>query len=306
MAKHLVVGAGTIGRATARLLADRSEQVTLVSRSGVGPDLQGVRRVALDVTDGAALSEIATGSTVLYNCLNPAYQRWLKDWPPMAQAMLAAAERSGAVLATVSNLYAYGAVDAPMTENTALNANSEKGRLRKRMWLDAKAAHDAGRVRATEVRSADFIGPGSQSHLGDRVIPKLLAGKNVQVLKSADTLHTWSFTVDVARLLVEIGSDERAWGRAWHVPSNQPRTQREAIGDLARVAKVEPVKVTEMPAAMLKLLSLFMPVIRELPEVAYQIQRPFILDSTQAQETFGLKPTPWDDVLEATIASYRK
>lgn len=305
MAKHVIVGAGSIGMATAQFLAAAGEQVTLVSRSGTVGDLIGVRRVRLDATDGTALAELATGAAALYNCLNPAYQRWDTDWPPLASALLLAAERSGAVLATVSNLYGYGAVTGPMTETTPLSPNSRKGRVRTQMWFDALAAHDAGRIRMTEIRSADYIGPQAQSHLGDRVIPKLLAGKNVQVLHGADTPHTWSYTADVARLLVTVAADERAWGKPWHVPSNPPRSQRQAIGDLARVAGVKPVKVSQLPPMLLKAMGLFMPIVRELPEVAYQLEQPFILDSSAARHAFGLEPTPWDDVLKATITSYQ-
>jgi hypothetical protein len=109
----------------------------------------------------------------------------------------------------------------------------------------------------------------------------------------------------VARLLVTVGAEPRAWGRPWHVPSNPPRTQREAIGDLARVAGAGPVTVSVMPRAVLALAGLFNPVVRELPEVAYQMERPFIIDSTAAQDTFGLLPTPWEHVLTKTIAYYR-
>jgi nucleoside-diphosphate-sugar epimerase len=186
-----------------------------------------------------------------------------------------------------------------------LRAQGRKGRVRARMWLDALAAHESGRVRATEVRASDYIGPGAQSPLGERVVPRLLAGRRVQVLGSADAAHSWTYVGDVARLLVTVGADPRAWGRPWHVPSNPPRTQREAVADLARVAGVGPVKVTAMPRVMLALAGLFSPVVRELPEVAYQLERPFIIDSTAAQATFGLQPTPWEQVLTQTIAYYR-
>ncbi|MFC8451219.1 NAD-dependent epimerase/dehydratase family protein [Kitasatospora sp. NPDC057223] len=305
MTKHLIVGAGPVGTATARLLAERGEETIVVTRSGTAALPAGVRAVRLDATDAGALSGLADGAAVLYNCANPAYHRWTTDWPPLAAALLTAAERSGAVLATVSNLYGYGAVDAPMTESTALNPNSVKGQVRVRMWLDALALHGAGRIRATEVRSADYVGPGAQSHLGDRVVPRLLAGKGVQVLGSPDTVHSWTYTEDVARLLVAVGGDERAWGRPWHVPSNAPRTQREAVGDLARVAGVDPVKVSRIPGAVLTVLGWTNPVIREVRETAYQLEQPFIIDAGAAEQAFALAPTPWDDVLAATVASFR-
>jgi nucleoside-diphosphate-sugar epimerase len=321
MSRHVVVGAGPIGTATALLLAERGEEVVIVTRSGTGPTHPAITRTRADASSRAGMAEIAVGAVAVYNCVNPAYHRWPIDWPPIAQALLNAAERSDAVLATVSNLYGYGPVSGPsgslhgslhgslpgsLTEDLPLAAQGPKGLTRAQMWSDALAAHNAGRVRATEVRGSDYVGAGAQSHLGDRVIPRLLAGRDVTVMKSADTLHTWTATDDVARLLVTVAVDERAWGRPWHVPSNPPRTQREAIGDLCRAAGVSNVKVKEYPELLIRAMGLFSPVMRGLPEVAYQFENPFVLDSTAAQQTFGLTPTPWDDMLTGVIASYRE
>ena len=306
MSKHIVVGAGPIGTATSLLLAERGEEVVVVTRSGSGPTHPAITRTTADASSSATMTDLATGAVAIYNCVNPAYHRWPIDWPPIAGALLAAAEQSDAVLVTVSNLYAYGPVPDPMTEDLPLAAQGPKGRTRTQMWRNALAAHDAGRVRATEVGGSDYVGPGAQSHLGERVVPRLLAGKDVTVMKSADTAHTWTATDDVARLLVAVALDERAWGRAWHVPSNPPRTQREAVGDLCRVAGLDAVKVKEYPSLLIRGMGLFNPMMRELPEVAYQLEDPFVLDSTAAQQTFGLAPTPWDDVLAGVIASYRR
>ena len=305
MSKHVVVGAGPIGAATALLLSRRGEEVVIVTRSGSGPIHPAITRTAADASSSAGMAELAAGAVAIYNCANPAYHRWPAYWPPIAQALLGAAERSGAVLATVSNLYGYGPVSGPMTEDLPLAAQGRKGLTRARMWREALAAHDAGRVRATEVRGSDYVGRGAQSHLGDRVVPRLLAGRDVTVMKSADTSHTWTATDDVARLLVAVALDERAWGRPWHVPSNPPRTQREAVGDLCRVAGLHPVKVREYPGMLIRAMGLYNPTMRELPEVAYQFEGEFVLDSTAAQRTFGLAPTPWDDVLSDVIASYK-
>jgi nucleoside-diphosphate-sugar epimerase len=309
MSKHIVIGAGPVGTATALLLAERGDEVVVATRSGSGPTHPAITRARADASSPAEMIEITKGAVAIYNCANPAYHRWPTDWPPIAQALLTAAERSDAVLVTVSNLYGYGPVSGPlsgpMTEDLPLAAKGPKGITRAQMWRDALAAHDAGKVRATEVRGSDYVGPGAQSHLGERVIPRLLAGKSVTVMKSADTLHTWTATDDVARLLVTVALDERAWGRPWHVPSNPPRTQREAVGDLCRVAGVPLVTVKEYPSLLVRGMGLFSPMMRELPEVAYQFEDPFVLDSTAAQQTFGLAPTPWDAILAGAIASYR-
>jgi nucleoside-diphosphate-sugar epimerase len=223
----------------------------------------------------------------------------------MAQAFLDYAERTGAVLATVSNLYGYGPVDVPMTESLPLAADGEKAQVRVRMWQDAKAANDSGRIRATEVRGSDYICPGAQSMLGDRVMPRILAGKNVQLIGDIDQPHSWTAPIDVARMIVTAAADERGWGRAWHVPSNPPRSQREAVGDLAAAAGVKPVKASTVPGALLWGLGLFQPMIRELKETDYQRTRAYLLDDSAARDTFGLEPTPWQELLSGMVAYYR-
>jgi nucleoside-diphosphate-sugar epimerase len=304
---HLVIGAGVIGGRVAQLLAARGQAVSVVSRSGSGP--ADVMRVAADAQDAEAMARLASGADVIYNCVNPPYHRWPADWPPIAASVLAAAERSGAVLVTLSNLYGYGpgayGAAHPMTEQTPLAATGRKGQVRARMWQEALAAHQAGRVRATEVRAADFVGPGAESALGERVVRRVRQGKNVSVLGRADRLHTWSFTEDVATMLVVAGADPRAWGRAWHVPSNEPRTQRAVVSDLGAVAGTGPVRVSTIPSAVLAGMGLAWPLMRELRETEYQFRDDFIMDSSAAQETFGLKPTPWEEIIAVTVLGRR-
>lgn len=302
---HLVVGAGEVGWAVATVLADAGADVVLASRSGRGPADDRIRLVRADASSVASLASVVPDAVVIYNCVNPEYHRWSTDWPPMAAAFIAYAEQTGAVLATVSNLYGYGPVDVPMTEDMPLAATGTKGHIRAQMWQDAQSAHNAGRIRCTEVRGSDYICPGPQSQLGDRVMPRVLAGKGVQLLGDVDQPHTWTATRDVARTLVTVAADERGWGRAWHVPSNPARTQRQAVEDLAAAAGVPPVKVSSLPSALLRLLGLFQPAIRELKETDYQRQRPYLLDDSVARHTFGLQPTPWDDICAGMAEHYR-
>ena len=304
---HLVVGAGVIGGRVAQLLAERGEQVSVVSRSGSGP--ANVTRVTADARDAETMTRLASGATVIYNCVNPPYHRWPADWPPIAASVLSAAEHSGAVLVTLSNLYGYGpgayGPSHPMTEDTPLAATGRKGRVRAQVWLDALAAHQAGRVRATEVRAADFVGPGAESALGERSVRRIRQGKSVLVLGRADRLHTWSFTEDVAGMLVVAGADPDAWGRAWHVPSNEPHTQREVISDLGTAAGTGPIRVRTVPSAVLAGMGLVWPLMRELRETEYQFRDDFVMDSSAAQATFGLKPTAWEEIVAVTVLGRR-
>lgn len=150
--KHVVVGSGPTGTALARRLAGDGVSVRLISRSGEGPLIGGVTRVAADAADPAGLERHAAGASVLYNCANPASHRWETDWPLLAASLLRAAESTDAVLVTLSNLYGYGPPTEPMTPQTPLKARTRKGRVRAAMWLEAKHAHEQGRVRVTEAR----------------------------------------------------------------------------------------------------------------------------------------------------------
>jgi nucleoside-diphosphate-sugar epimerase len=267
---------------------------------------------------------LTEGATVIYNCANPPYHRWSALWPPIASALLGAAERNGAVLVTVSNLYGYGpapeslGVDGydaahPMTEQTPLAATGSKGMVRAQMWRDALAAYQAGRIRVTEVRGSDYVGPGASSVLGDRLVPRLLRGQP-SVLGRADQPQPQTCTADVAAMAVLAGRDERAWGRAWHVPSGPPKTQREAIDDIARAAghsvdrnaSLNPVRVREVSPVLLRAAGLVSPLMRELAETLYQFREAFVMDSGIAQRTFGLAPTGWDAIVASVLRWYRR
>ena len=127
---HVIVGAGPVGTATANLLADRGEQVRVITRRGTGPERAGVERAAADATDAARLSELTKGAVALYNCASPPYDQWFTDWPPLHHAILRAAEENSTVLASACNVYGYGPVDGPITDTTPLAATQPKLKLR--------------------------------------------------------------------------------------------------------------------------------------------------------------------------------
>ncbi len=304
-ARHLVVGAGPVGTAVASLLASRDTPVRIVSRRGLGPDHPLVERVPADAADADRLRELATGAAVIYNCLNPAYHRWQQDWPPMADALLAAAESAVAVLATVSNLYVYGPVDGPITPDLPLAAPGPKAKVRAQMWRQALAAHEAGRVRVTEVRASDYVAPGRNSHLGDMVAGRIVRGRSARFVVPTRSPHTFSYVPDVAATVVAAAATERAWGRVWHVPSAPAVTPRQAVADLCEVAGVPPVRVQEMPWWLLRSAGLIVAPLRELAETRYQWSAPYVLDASATVEELGVTATPWRQALADVVQSYR-
>jgi len=305
MGRHVIVGAGPVGTATATALAAAGHDVTLVTRSGSGPEGPGITRVAADASDPFTLAEATGSADALYNCANPPYHRWPELWPPMATSMLEVAARSGAVLVTMGNLYGYGPVDHPLREDDPLAATGTKGRVRAAMWEEALAAHRAGRVRVTEARASDFFGPGvDTSHFG-RLVGRLLAGRKVRVLGDPDAPHSWTYVPDVGRTLAVLGTDERAWGRPWHVPSAPALSQRDLAGRFCAVAGAPSASVAAFPAGSLTLAGVVSAQMRELKETRYQFDRPFLLDSSDCTATFGIEATPLDDALAAVADAAR-
>ncbi|MFE5672775.1 NAD-dependent epimerase/dehydratase family protein [Agromyces sp. NPDC056523] len=306
---QLIVGAGPVGTALALQLADGGERVRVVTRSGGGPSHPLIERVALDASDAGLLADAARGASVVVNCANPgSYPLWEKVWPPLAASILRAAETSGAVLVTMGNLYGYGPVDGPMRRDTPLRPSDHKGALRARMWEDALAAHEAGRVRVTEARASDYVGPTApvSSGLLPMYAAKTLAGRPATVFGDPDAPHSWTAVDDIAATLAVLGRDERAWGSAWLVPSNPPVSVRDALRALgSRVDAREP-RLWRMPRWAVGALGAVVPILREVRGVMYQFERPFVVDATETTDVFGLQPTDWESLLDATTPAWRE
>jgi len=301
---HVVIGAGPVGRHVAALLAERGDRVTVATRSGRDTGLEAVGHVALDASDADALTRATEGAAVLYNCANPGnYTQWEQTWPPLAASLLTAAERTGAVYAITGNLYPYGPVDGPMRPDLPDAATDHKGVLRARLWADALAAHDAGRLRAVEVRASDYVGPGigENGHI-TRVLPAALQGKAVSMIGRTDLPHTFTDVLDVARMLVAAAEDPSAHGRTWMVPSNAPRSQQQALAEVLAAAGKPPVTVRRLPAGMLRAMGLVSPMMREIAQMSYQWTAPYVVDDTETRAYFGIEPTPWDEVCRRTAA----
>jgi nucleoside-diphosphate-sugar epimerase len=303
MSQHVIVGAGPVGTATALLLADGGEKVRLVTRRGSGPEHPSIERVAADATDPDRLSELADGAVALYNCANPPYHTWLTDWPPLAASLLAAAEHSGATLVTAAPLYGYGPVHAPMTAETPLAATHPKLKIRADMWRDALAAHRAGRIKATEVRASDYI---EDNGLLTFVLGQpILAGKRAYSPEPLNVKHSWTSIDDVARTLVTVATDDRAWGHAWMVPTREPLTVRELADRFAAVNGAPKPKLSSIPYPVLWAYGLFDKFVKELRTTRYQFTAPFVIDSSATTATFGIEPSSMDDRLRATGAALR-
>lgn len=302
---HLVVGAGPVGSRLARSLADSGDDVRILTRRGGGPVHDQIERVSADASDAERLAHQARGTDVIYNCANPQYHRWATDWPPISAALLKVAESSGATLVSCSNLYGYGPVDHPMHEDEPLHGN-DKGQIRAQMWREALALHEQGRIRTVEARGSDYLGAGANSLFGDVLVPRLLAGKRLTLVGNLDAQHTFTYVEDMVTTLRVLGSDERAWGRAWHVPSAITCSQREAVAALAAAGGVPAPALTRIPWPVVSTVGLAVRFMRELKYTRYQWDEDFVMDSSAAVTVLGIEPTPAAQVWRAVVAQYQQ
>lgn len=304
--KHVVFGTGPIGTALADCLAASGEKVSAVNRSGVAHTGPSVEVIAGDATDESFAHAVADGAAVVYQCLGAPYAQWQALFPPMQAAVLSAARLAGAKLVSFENLYVYAPTGgAPITEDLPLAATGKKGKLRADMARDLMAAHAAGDVRVTMGRASDFFGPRALiTHMGERVFYPAIAGKKAQVMGDPDQPHTFSYVADIAESLAMLGRDDRADGQAWHLPNPPTISIREFIGKVYEAVGTE-ARIAAMPRFMVNLVGLFNSDLREIKEVLYQFEHPFIVDSSSFESTFGMKATPLEEAVPATVEWFR-
>lgn len=307
--RHVIFGTGAIGLATLDALRRRGETVRLVNRSGSAPVPEGVEVVAGDAADPEFSISVARDASVVYQTLNPPYSRWLEDFPTLQAGVLAAAEASGARLVSMENVYMYGRpAGQPLTEVRPYAAHTRKGRLRAAMAADLLAAHQAGRVEVAIGRASDYFGPrgGAQSNLGDRALPAALAGTTASVLGDPDQPHTYTYIPDIGEGLAVLGEHPDAPGQIWHLPNDPAtRTTRQLIDIAFRCAGQRDTRLRRVHPLLLRAGALTNPTLRELLEMQYQFEEPFIVDSTKIRILLRVDATPLEQALETTLSGYR-
>ncbi|MES1175353.1 MAG: NAD-dependent epimerase/dehydratase family protein [Myxococcales bacterium] len=297
---HVVLGAGQVGTKLAQLLAGRGHRVRMARRSPGPSPVAGVELVTLDVRDADAVARAAEGATAVYHCVNPLYHQWPEMLLPIARGIVDGSARAGARLVVLDNLYVYGD-NAHMTEGQTMVPRSKKGALRVRsteMMLDADAR---GAVKVSIGRAADFFGPETPlSGLGEPFFKRVLFGKSAQVFGNPDLLHSYSYTPDVAAGLLALGSVDDARG-VWMLPVQPAETTRQVVARFAR-ALGHDVPLSRVPTWALRALGIVSPMMRELAEMVYQWEQPYVVDDTKIRTRFGFAPTPWNEAVERTVA----
>jgi nucleoside-diphosphate-sugar epimerase len=298
---HVVVGSGAVGRAVVDELVGRGLPVRVVARRAAAGLPGGVDAVEADITDIDASRRALNGAAVVYHAASAPYDRWPALLPGLMRGVLGGAAASGARVVYADNLYAYGPVDGPLTENLPARAGGRNGRVRAALAAQLLEAHAAGRVRATIGRASDYFGPrGRQSTAGERLFGAVLAGKSAQLLGDPDAPHTFTYLPDFARGLVTLGTRDEALGEVWHLPSAETLSTADFVRLVFEGAGRSP-RISVLPSPVLALLALVSPMLRAVREQQYQRESPWIVDHSKFGAAFGAEVTPHPEAIRATL-----
>jgi nucleoside-diphosphate-sugar epimerase len=302
---HVVFGAGQVGTPLARLLSQAGRRVRIAKRSSTEAP-PGGEIVLGDAADPSFCIKAARGATTIYHCMNPPYDTriWAEMVPRHMDNLIGAAATTRARLVVLENLYMLGRPNGrPLTEDTPMNPCSRKGEIRARAAERLFQAHRRGDIIATSGRASDFYGPGGTlTGLGDFFWPRALAGKTAYSPYPLDAIHTYHYIPDVAAGLAALGcADTDAYGHPWMLPYAPAGTLRQIVTRLASKLGRE-LKVAQVPRWAMKITGIVMPLMREIDEMLYQWDEPFVVDDRRFRGRFRLDPTDVDQAAGETVA----
>ena len=113
---------------------------------------------------------------------------------------------------------------------------------------DDGGARALGRERGLEYtigRSADFYGPGATtSSFNMMVLDRVAAEQDPTWLIDKDQPHSMTYTPDIGLALATLGTDPRARGQVWHLPTARARTAPMSLMSATNPSSVAVIAVT--------------------------------------------------------------
>lgn len=305
-----ILGAnGTIGSVLAKELTAYTKQIRLVSRNPQKVN-ETDELFPADLSDASQVEKAIEGSEVVYLLVGFDYNInvWQNKWPKLMRATIDACIKHKAKLVFFDNVYIYDLKAIPhMTETSVINPPSKKGAVRKEIADMLLNDVKSGKLSALIARSADFYGPNNdKSFLLETVYKNIKKGKKPNWFIDANKKHSFTYTPDAAKATALLGNTADAYNQVWHLPTDKNAlTGKEMIALFAKEMNVEN-KVSILPMWLLKILGLFIPIMKEMPEMMYQYDRDYFFDSSKFDKRFNFKTTTYQQGVKLTIEQTRK
>lgn len=314
----VIFGKGPVGTGVAEILLERGYSVTTFSRSGgfgpafINPEVSGNQQGTrwksgtIDLHNSSQVIEATAGAQFIFHCANVPYPRWAQDLPSFLDSIIAAGAAHGSTVVYTDNLYAYDTTATqPLDENSPRTGPSKKGRLRLELADRLLTQAEERGFSAAILQGGDFFGPGvtENGHFGSRFFEPLSQGKKPYLLGRQDKLHSYSYVPDFVRAMVDVAEDGKAHGKTWIAPLQKPLTQAELGGLLSQEAGYEFI-YQGVGKGMVRFMGLFNPLMAQLPELYYQMDRPFVFSSAAFEAHFGWGATEIKQAAQRTARWY--
>jgi nucleoside-diphosphate-sugar epimerase len=305
-----ILGTGQLGLTIMDILLKNNpnEPILLVNRSGQ-LDIntpKNVQIIAADVTNKNDMEMIAQKSEVIFSCTDVPYQTWGDFYPATASALAYALSKTDAKLVFADNLYSYGNVSgAVMNEEMSHKAETKKGLIRASVIQILLKSDKAISDKVAFVKAADFIGPRIYKGVfGTDFLDKLYHNKTIMLAGKLELPHTFTFIIDFATAMIHVGNATDTFGQIWHVPNAPPLDLKKWI-HLFEAEADKKAKIRVLPKSIVWIAGLFNPFIKELYELAYQYEYPYLVNHNKYASRFGLHFTSPESIVKETIQWYK-
>lgn len=302
-----ILGAnGTIGSQLAKELTAYTDKIRLVSRNPKKTN-DTDELFPADLSDALQVEKAIEGSEVVYLLVGFDYKLkvWQDKWPNLMRATVDACISHHAKLVFFDNVYLYDKNAIPhMTEDSPVNPPSKKGRVRQQIAEMMMKEIKNGELKGLIARSADFYGPHNEkSVLQEMAYKNLKKGKSPMWMIDADKIHSFTYAPDAAKAVTILGNTEDAYNQTWHLPTSTEKLTARQIISLFNKEMGVSKKVKVMSMLTLKLLGVFIPILREMPEMMYQNDRDYYFDSSKFSQRFSFTPTSYQEGVKNTVAA---
>lgn len=301
-----ILGAGgVIGNELAKALTKYTQNIKLVCRNPKKVNDNDIL-FAADLTNFSSVNEAVKGSDVAYLTagLTYDYKVWKNNWPIIMENTIKACLENNCRLVFFDNIYLYAGENLdPIKESNRINPPSNKGKIRaeivQMIW---DAVHQKG-LTAVIARCADFYGPSIKNSglLNETVFKPLREGKSANWLVNDKYKHSFTYTVDAGKATALLGNTPEAFGETWHLPTaKNPLTGKEWVETIAQELGVK-TKYRTVSKTMVKLIGIFVPVMRESYEMLYQYDKDYVFNSDKFDSRFSFKTTPYLEGIKEII-----
>jgi len=257
-----------------------------------------------DLLNYEQTEKAVAGSEVVYLLAGLPYdiRIWREQWPKVMRNVIDACKKHQSKLVFFDNVYSYGLVTGTMTEETPFNPISKKGEVRAEIATMLLDEVKQGNVQGMIVRGADFYGPGAKLSLTySTVTERLKVKKGPQWIGSPKVIHTFTYTPDAGKSMAMLGNTASAYNQTWHVLTSKEKMTGEEYVKIACGMMQAKYSLTSMSKFGVRLVGLFVPVLREFVEMMYQFENDYIFDSTKFEKAFNVKATSYEEGIAATL-----